>query len=343
MKLSTQLDYAKDLQTTAAQAKTLEDAGVDMIWVAEAYGYDAVSLLGYLAAVTSRAELASGILPAFSRTPALIAQTAAALDALSGGRFVLGLGASGPQVIEGWHALPFHKPLTRITEIIDICRMAWKRERLEYEGDVFTIPLPADQGTGQGKPLKMITKPLRENIPIHIASLGPKSVEVCAAHAEGWLPFLFAPELASRVWGEPLKAGLARRPAELGSLQITAGGYLAIGDGAERYRDYVRPMAALYIGGMGSRGKNFYNDVCQAYGFTDAARQIQDLYLDGKKEEAAAAVPDELIEKVSLCGPVGYIKERLAAHREAGTTILNVTPVGGDAQAQLSQLRELLG
>ena len=341
MRITTSLNYATDPQTAATQARELEAAGVDCIWVPEAYGFDAVSLLGYLAASTSTVELASGILNTYSRTPALLAQTAAGLDALSGGRFTLGLGASGPQVIEGFHGMPYDRPLTRMKEIIQICRSAWRRERLEHEGRVFTLPLPADQGTGLGKPLKIINHLKRSNIPIYIAALGQKSVEETAATCEGWLPFLVYPERMDQVWGDAVRAGKARRDDSLDEFDVVAGGLVAIGDDAAQYRDYARPMAALYIGGMGARGKNFYNDVCRDYGFADEAIAVQDAYLDGRKEEAAGLLPDELIQNTTLCGDEAYVVDRLAAYSEAGVTSLNVTPVGGEPAAVLGRLREL--
>ena len=345
MRISTNLDYAGDFHTSAARAVALEKAGVDTIWVAEAYGFDAISMLGYLAAKTERVTLASGIINVFSRTPALIAQTAAGLDRLTEGRFELGLGASGPQVIEGWHGMAYVQPITRLRETIDICRLAWARERLVYDGKVFHLPLPADQGTGLGKPIKMINTPQRAHIPIHIASLGAKSVEICAESADGWLPFLYVPERASQVWGEPLARGLAKRPAHLAPLQITGGGMLAIGPmhDVAPLRDLVRPMLALYIGGMGAKGKNFYNDVCRAYGWEREAELIQDLFLAGKKDDAAAAVPAELVEKATLCGDAAYIADRLAAYREAGVTSLNVAPIGADPVGAIVTLREIIG
>ena len=345
MRISTNLDYAGDFQASAARAVALEHAGVDAIWVAEAYGFDAISMLGYLAAKTDRVLLGTGIINVYSRTPALIAQTAAGLDRLTEGRFVLGLGASGPQVIEGWHGMPYAQPITRLRETIDICRIAWSRERLVYDGKVFHLPLPADQGTGLGKPIKMINTPQRARIPIHIASLGPKSVEICAESADGWLPFLYVPERASRVWGDSLARGLAKRAADLAPLEITGGGLLAIGpmDEVVPLRDRVRPMLALYIGGMGAKGKNFYNDVCRAYGWEEEAERIQDLYLAGRKDEAAAAVPAELVEKATLCGDAAYVRDRLAAYREAGVTSLNVTPMGADPVGAIGTLREIIG
>lgn len=344
MRISTPLDYAGDLAATAARAVELEQAGVDLLWVAEAYGFDSVSLLGYLAATTQRVELGSGILNTYSRTPAALAQTAAGLDALSGGRFTLGIGASGPQVVEGFHGLRYDRPLTRTREIIDICRLAWRREPLRYDGRVFQLPLPPGEGTGLGKPLKLINRPVRERIPIHVAALGVKSVELCAAKADGWLPYLFVPDLAGRVWGDALDTGLAQRPPDLPPLDIVAGSLVSIGPHAEAaaHRERLRPMMALYIGGMGAKDKNFYNDVCRAYGYEREADEIQDLYLAGRKEEAAAMIPSEMLELSSLCGDESFVRERIAAFRAAGVTTLNVTPVGGDPATTLRRLREML-
>jgi F420-dependent oxidoreductase-like protein len=341
MKLSTQLAYNKSLVDTANDAVDLEKAGMDMVWVAEAYGFDAVSLMGYLAAVTDRVEIAAGILPIYTRTPTLIAMTAAGVDALSDGRCVLGLGASGPQVIEGFHGVPYDRPLTRTREIIEICREVWKRERVTYEGKAYTLPLPPDQGTGLGKPLKLITHPVREQIPIYVASLGPKNVAMTAEVADGWLPIFYVPEKAHTVWGDDLAAGAARRSADLGPLEVVAGGMVAIGefDEVAPIRDFARPMVALYVGGMGAKGRNFYNDLVKRYGYEEEAEKIQDLYLDGKKDEAAALVPDELLEATSLCGPESYIQERIAAYKEAGVTNLNITPVGADPREVIEKVR----
>ena len=341
MRLSTMLDYSKGFKEGADRVADLERAGLDIVWVAEAYGFDAPSQLGYLAAKTTTVQLGSAILPIYSRTPALLAQTAAGLDALSEGRFILGLGASGPQVIEGWHGVPYTAPLGRTREIVDICRRVWRRERLVNQG-LYPLPLPSGQGTGLGKPLKLIQHPYRTDIPIWIAAMGPKNVEMTAEVADGWFPFLFVPERAEEVWGADLAAGAARRPAELGPLDIAAGGLAAVGEGLEHLRDLARPMVALYVGGMGARGRNFYNDLCRRYGYEAEAESIQDLYLEGRKEEAAAAVPADLLEKTSLIGPPAYVAERIAAYREVGVTVLNVT-VLGDAAPQISQLKELLG
>jgi F420-dependent oxidoreductase-like protein len=339
MKLSTMLDYSRGIKDSLDGVVDLEKAGLDIVWVAEAYGYDAVSQMGYLAARTETMAIGSAILPIYSRTPTLLAQTAAGLDAVSGGRFILGLGASGPQVIEGWHGVPYTQPLERTREIIAICRKVWRREVLTNEG-IYPLPLPAGQGTGLGKPLKLITHPERADIPIWIASMGPKNVEMTAEVANGWFPFLFIPEKAEGVWGQSLEAGRSRREAGLGPLEVAAGGLVAIGEGLEHLRELARGMTALYVGGMGARDRNFYNTLVRRYGYEKEAELIQDLYLDGKKEEAAAAVPAELLEETSLIGPPGYVKERIAAYREAGVTVLNVTPVGHDPLSTLSQLRE---
>ena len=342
MQISMQLSYAGGFKEAANQVAELEKAGLDLVWVAEAYGFDAPSLMGYLAASTETVQIASGILPIYTRTPTLLAMTAAGIDALSDGRCQLGLGASGPQVIEGWHGVKYDAPLGRTREIIEICRKVWAREdRLTHDGKRYTLPLPADQGTGLGKSLKIIAHPVRPRIPIWIASLGPKNVEMTAELADGWMPLFFLPEKAKEVWGADLDAGLAKRDPELGPLQITAGGAVAIGEDVAGFREMSRPMIALYVGGMGAKGKNFYNDLVKRYGYEKEAEEIQDLYLDGKKDEAAAKVPDDLLEAMSLCGPEGYVKERLAAYKEAGVTHLNVIPIATGGQTQADVLEKV--
>jgi F420-dependent oxidoreductase-like protein len=340
MKVSMPLSYAGGFKESAAQAVALEKAGLDTVWVAEAYGFDGVSLMGYLAAVTETVEIGAAILPIYTRTPTLLGMTAAGVDALSDGRCVLGLGASGPQVIEGFHGVPYTQPLTRTREIIEICRKVWARERVTYEGKAYTLPLPPEQGTGLGKPLKLITRPVRERIPIYVAALGPKNVRMTAEVADGWLPLFYLPEKVDDVWGDDLAAGAAARSADLAPLEIVAGGLLAVGDDAARLRDLARPMIALYVGGMGARGRNFYNDLARRYGFEAEAVKIQDLYLDGQKDEAAAAVPDGLLEAATICGPEGYVRDRIAAFKEAGVTSLNVTPLAEDVPALVTQLKE---
>jgi F420-dependent oxidoreductase-like protein len=340
MKVSMPLSYAGGFKESAAQAVALEKAGLDTVWVAEAYGFDGVSLMGYLAAVTDTVEIGAAILPIYTRTPTLLGMTAAGVDALSDGRCVLGLGASGPQVIEGFHGVPYTQPLTRTREIIEICRKVWARERVTYEGKAYTLPLPPEQGTGLGKPLKLITRPVRDRIPIYVAALGPKNVRMTAEVADGWLPLFYLPEKVDEVWGDDLAAGAAARSADLAPLEIVAGGLLAVGDDAARMRDLARPMSALYVGGMGARGRNFYNDLARRYGFEAEAVKIQDLYLDGQKDEAAAAVPDGLLEAATICGPEGYVRDRIAAFKEAGVTSLNVTPLAEDVPALVTQLKE---
>lgn len=344
MQISMQLSYSGGFKKAADTVAELEAAGLDLVWVAEAYGFDGASLMGYLAAKTETVQIASGILPIYSRTPTLIAMTAAGVDALSDGRCHLGLGASGPQVIEGWHGVPYHAPLGRTREIVEVCREVWAREgKLEHHGKHYDMPLPDDEGTGLGKPLKIITHPVRSRIPIWVASLGPKNVAMTAEIADGWMPILFDPAKARDVWGDDLDAGAAKRAEDLDELMITAGGLLAIGDDVKDYLDFVRPMVALYVGGMGSKDKNFYNDLFTRYGYEEKAAKIQDLYLDGKKDEAAALIPTDFLEAISLVGPEGHIKERLAAFAEAGVTHLNVVPVPTDGQTQtglVSQLKE---
>ena len=327
MRIGIQASYSGGFQETAAEIRDLEAAGLDLAMVAEVYTFDAVSQLGYLAAVTERVQLLSGIFPIYSRTPALTAMTAAGLDFVSGGRFTLGLGASGPQVIEGWHGVPYDAPLQRTREIVDICRTVWRRERLEHSGPKYTIPLPADQGTGLGKPLKLINTPVRERVPIMLAALGPKNVELAAEIAEAWEPIWFMPERAADVWGDSLAAGRAKRDPALGELQVVVGVPVAIGEDVDALHDHVRPHLALYVGGMGAKGKNFYNDLARRYGFADAAETVQDLYLSGKKDQAAAALPEELVRAVSLIGPEGYVAERIAAFAEAGVTTLALQPL----------------
>jgi F420-dependent oxidoreductase-like protein len=344
VRLGSMVRYAGDVLAEVEQVRDWERAGLDVVWVAEAYSLDAPTMMGFLAARTERVQIGSAILPIYSRTPALLAQTAAGLDYVSRGRAILGLGASGPQVIEGWHGVPYDRPLARTREIIDICRTVWRRaESLTHDG-IYQIPLPKGQGTGLGKPLKLINHPLRAGIPIYVAALGEKNVAMAAEVADGWIPTIFVPEKAHEVWGGALAAGAASRPAELGPLEVVAGGPLAIGDGEDvlALRDRSRPNLALYIGGMGARGRNFYFNLACRYGYAEQARQIQELYLSGRKDEAAAAVPAELVERTSLIGPAGYVKERVAAYREAGVTILNVTPVGPDPTRDLERLRAWL-
>ena len=347
MKLSMNINYVGDFQTAVDQVVTLEKAGLDIVLIAEAYSFDAISQVGYIAAKTSTVEIGTGILNIYSRTPALMAMTAAGCDYVSNGRFILGLGASGPQVIEGFHGVPYEKPMQRIKEYIEACRMIWRREPFDYHGKTIEAPLAPGLGTGLGKPLKLINHPVRSEIPIWWASLMGLSVTATAEVADGWLPIFFDPTKFQDVWGDELKAGLAKRDASLGQLQISAGGVVAIGDefeGEGRFQvlDKLRPQLALYVGGMGARDKNFYNTIAQKYGYVEEAIEIQDLYLDGKKQEAAAAVPKDLLEGTNLVGSKGYVKERIAAYKEAGVTVLSVSPVGADPVKTVETLREII-
>jgi len=338
MRVSMSVGLAGDFGKTVERVVALDKAGLDMALVGEGYGFDAATMMGYLAAKTEHVQIGAGILSIYSRTPAMIAQTAAGLDYLSGGRAILGLGTSGPQVIEGWHGVPFDRPMQRTRDIIDICRQVWRRERLTHEG-AFTVPLPPGQGTGLGKPIRLNVHPVRDRIPIYVASLGPKNVELTAEVADGWLLFLYMPERADAVWGAALASGKAKRSADLAPLEVQAGGAVAIGDDVEHLRERARPNVTFYVGGMGAKGTNFYNDLARRYGYEAEAEKIQDLYLAGHRDEAAAAVPDELLEKTSLIGPEGYVKERISALAEAGVTVLSVTPMGPDPVKLVEQVR----
>ncbi|OBG28778.1 LLM class F420-dependent oxidoreductase [Mycobacterium sp. 852002-51057_SCH5723018] len=345
MRIGLAINYAGGFKEVAAEVADLERAGLDIVFVPEAYSFDAVSALGYLAASTERVQLASGILQLYTRTPTLTAMTAAGLDYVSDGRFTLGLGASGPQVIEGFHGVPYDAPIARTREVINICRRVWRRETLRHQGKHYTIPLPDGQGSGLGKPLKLINQPVRESIPILIAALGPKNVELAAEMAEGWQPIFYLPEKARDVWGKALAAGQAKRDPALGELDVCAGPVLAIGENVEPLREFVKPHLALYIGGMGAKGKNFYHTLATRYGYGPQADRIQELYLDGDKDGAAKVVPDELVRDINLIGTREFVKERLAAFRESGVTTLNVAPIAGTPAERvklIETLRELL-
>src|SRR6266852_4788773 len=324
MRIGMFLSYAGGFAETVTDLADYERAGLDIVFVPEAYSFDAVSQLGFIAAKTERVQIASGIFQLYSRTPALTAMTAAGLDYVSGGRFTLGLGASGPQVIEGWHGVPYDAPLGRAREVIEICRMVWRRERLAY----------------LGQPLKLINHPVRERIPIALAAIGPKNVALAAELAESWMPIFYLPEKAADVWGGAVAEGAAKRDPALGPLDVIAHASLAIGDDVTHLRDLGRPQLALYIGGMGARGRNFYNDLARRLGYEAEAKAIQDAYLDGRKAEAEALVPAELIERTSLIGPESYVRERLAAYREAGVTTLNVTPLAPAPEARVRLIEQ---
>ncbi len=329
MKVSTAIGAGASLNPDRLiqHVSDLESAGVDLIWGGEAYGYDLVSTLAFIAARTERIELMTGILPVFSRSPAMIAQTAATIDTLSGGRFTLGLGTSGPQVIEGWHGVPFHRPLGRTRDVIEICRKIWSGDKTEHDGRTVSLPLPPDEGTGLGKPLRLMCKPLRQDIPIAVASIGPSNVEMTAELAQVWQPIHFLPEKFGEVWGDSLAAGKARRSADLGELKIIAGGTVSLGSGpvTDTARKMVRDNVGFYVGGMGAKDKNFYNDLFKRYGYEKEAEQIQNLFLSGKREEAFAAVPDDYVDRASLTGDEGRVRERIEVYREVGVSYLDIT------------------
>ena len=324
------LSYAGGFAETVEELADYERAGLDIVFVPEAYSFDAVSQLGYLAARTERVQIASGILPIYSRTPALTAMTAAGLDYVSGGRFILGLGASGPQVIEGWHGVPYDAPLGRTREIVEICRKVWRRERLRYQGKYYHAAAAGRQGTGLGKPLKLISHPVRDRIPIFLASIGPKNVELAAEIAEGWLPIFFLPEKAARVWGDALAAAGRREPA-LGPLDVVAGAALAIGDDVRAAARLGRPQLALYIGGMGARGQNFYNDLARRYGYEARGRRSRTCTSPAARTRPPPRCPAELLERTHWSGR-GPRERAGRGVREAGVTTLNVAPIAPDAR-----------
>ncbi|MEU9456138.1 LLM class F420-dependent oxidoreductase [Streptomyces sp. NPDC048277] len=345
------MSYSGGFAEAARRLGDFEAAGVDSVVLPEAYTFDSVSQLGYLAARTDRMRIASGILNAYSRTPALLAMTAAGLDFVSDGRFELGLGASGPQVVEGFHGLPYTAPLARVREVVEICRTVWRREPLRHEGRHFQLPLTAERGGSgpAGKPLRLINHPVRPDIPIVLAALGARSVELAAELCEGWQPTLYLPEAAKEVFGPSLEAGRAGRRDGLPPLRIIADVKVLVSEdvaelaaGRQRVREYL----ALYVGGMGARGRNFYNDLVARYGFEEPAARIEELYRTGRKAEAAAAVPGELLDRVALVGPPGLVAERVAAYRESGVTGLNASPVADTHDrrvADLALLKRLAG
>jgi F420-dependent oxidoreductase-like protein len=323
MKLGFSMGYAApgtSLSSMIELALEAERLGYDSVWAAEAYGVDCVTVLSYVAALTTTVKLGAGIMQIPGRTPANTAMTAMTLDMLSGGRFVLGLGTSGPQVVEGWHGQPWSKPLERMREYVEIVRAALRRDLVEHRGEHYRIPYDGPGATGLGKPLKIMGRPVRTDLPIWLAALAPKSVALAGEIADGWLPMFLDPDCFGEVFAPQLGS---TRPG----FEIAPTVTVAAGDDVQRLRDAVKPQLALYIGGMGARGRNFYNDVFRRYGYEDEAAQIQELYLGGRQLEAIASVPDELVDRVALVGPVERIRERLAAYRDAGvTTLIAATP-----------------
>jgi F420-dependent oxidoreductase-like protein len=311
-----------------------ERLGYDSVWAAEAYGSDTATVLAWLAAGTSNIKLGSAIFQMPARSPAMTAMTAATIDMLSGGRMLLGLGTSGPQVAEGWHGQRFARQLKRTREYVAVLRMALARERVEFHGETIELPLP----DGPGKPLKLMITPVQEQIPIYLAAIGPKNTALAGEIADGWLPIFFSPEHVSEVRA-PLEEGAARSGRSLESFDMAPTVNTYVSDDVAGARDRMRPFLALYIGGMGSREQNFYNQLVQRYGFEDAAAKVQNLYLEGKKEEAAAALPDELIDMITLCGPRDAVRDRLAAFRDAGVGTLIIGPTAWTTEERIEQLR----
>jgi F420-dependent oxidoreductase-like protein len=334
MKLGLSLGYAPPGTNPADLFPLVEEAerlGFDSVWVAEAWGTDAVSVLGWLAAKTERIKLGSAIMQIPGRTPANTAMTAATLDLLSGGRFLLGLGTSGPQVVEGWHGQPWGKPLGKTREYVEIVRAALRREVVEQQGEHYRIPWDGPGATGLGKPLKLMLRPLRAEIPIYLAALGPKNVALAAEIADGWLPIFVTPERFEDAFG----ASLAGAPP---GFEIAATVSVLVGDDVAALHDALRPHVALYVGGMGAKGRNFYNALVRRYGWEEEAERIQELYLGGKQREAIAAVPDELVDAVSLVGPKERIAERLEAWRETPVTTLVLGTPQPEALQVLAEL-----
>jgi F420-dependent oxidoreductase-like protein len=317
-------------------AREAERLGYDSAWVAEAYGSDAATVLAWLAAQTSTINLGSAVLQMPARSPAMTAMTAATLDQLSGGRFRLGLGLSGPQVAEGWHGQRFARPMARTRDYVKVVRMALERRRVTYQGETLELPLP----DGPGKALKLTIAPAQERLPIYLAAMGPKNLALAGEVADGWLGFLYAPEHAGG-FRDHLAAGAARAGRDLDGFDVAPNVQVHISDDLAAARDTMRPFLALYIGGMGSRERNFYTEQAARYGFEQAARQVQEHYLAGDRAEAMAALPDELIDLVTLCGPAGRVRERLAAHREAGVGTLVAAPTAWSHEDRLLQLRRL--
>ena len=324
MRLALTLGYSGARMTLDMElVREIERLGYDSVWSAESYGSDAVTPVAWIAALTSRIHVGTGIMQMGGRTPAATAMTAMTLDGLSGGRFRLGLGVSGPQVVEGWHGQPFGRPLQRTREYVAIVRAILRREKpVEHRGEYYQIPYAGSDATGLGKPLKSILHG-RADLPIYLAAIGPRNVALAAEIADGWIPTFFSAR-RMKMFGEWLQTGFSARgtaPANFDVMPMVA---VAVGDDIAACRAGVKARIALYVGGMGARGRNFYNDLTCRYGYEEAAHKVQDLYLAGRKAEAEAAVPDALVDEVALCGPRERIRELLGEWRASGVTTLMV-------------------
>lgn len=325
MRLGIMLGYAAgQIELPLDLVREADRLGLHAVWTAEAYGSDAVSPLAWIGAHTERIHLGTAIMQMPGRTPANTAMTAMTLNQLSGGRFLLGLGLSGPQVVEGWHGVSYARPLTRTREYVAIVRAILRREgRLTFEGDMYQIPYQGDDATGLGKPLKS-TLHAQPDIPIYLAAIGPKNVALAAEIGDGWLPIFFAPQQYETAYREPVQEGLARAGKSLADFDVAPMTPVVIDDSLDACYNALRPMMALYIGGMGARNKNFYNDLAARYGYEAAAQEIQELYLSGQRGEAMSRVPGALIDEVALVGPKERVRERLALWRESPVTTLNM-------------------
>lgn len=333
---------SRDARWLKEHIPRFEALGIDIFWIPELYGFDAVSLMGFIAAITRRAKIGSGIVPLYTRTPSLIAMTAAGVDAISNGRCMLGLGASGAQVIEGFHGVTYDAPVSRTEEIIDICHRVWLREKVSYQGRFYKIPMSEGKRTGLGKALKIIESPIRQHIPIFVAALGGANVKMAARVADGWISFLFWPERASAVWGKSLSEGKEERDQSLDPLEIVAPVMVGVGGDVSKMRETAAAQLALYIGGMGAVGANYYNDLVAKYGMRDEAFNIQRLYLSGEKKAAAALVPPSLVEGVTIIGDETTVRDRVSAYREAGVTILNVSPIGPEPERTIELVNKAI-
>jgi F420-dependent oxidoreductase-like protein len=339
MKLGVHIGYwgmgltSEDQLAIVREAERLD---YDSVWAAEAYGSDAATILGWIAGQTERIRIGSAIFQMPARSPAMTAMTAATLDQISGGRMMLGIGSSGPQVAEGWHGQRFGRQLQRTREYVAVVRKALNREKVEFHGETLDLPLP----DGPGKALKLTIAPVQDRIPIYLAAIGPKNTELAGEIADGWIPIFFSPENVGEL--RPLLEDGARRAGRsLDDFDIAPTVNVSVSDDLQAARDVMRPVIALYVGGMGSRKQNFYNALAGRYGFEAAAKEIQDLYLDGRRDEAAAAVPDELVDTVTICGPADRVRERLAVYRDAGVGTLGVTPMAWTRDERIAQLRQI--